>query len=262
MPPALTVDLAARAGFDWHAHDHHQLALAAHGIILMAAADTTWVLPRSRALWIPAGIRHSVAADGETTMVSLYVEPARCPLAWTAPTVVDAGGLLGDLVIHLADDALPDDERERAEAVLWDLMVPLPVSVLSNPMPGDDRARQVAEGLLADVTDDRSLAEWGRAVGASSRTLARLFVAETGIGFGRWRTNARLGTALGMLAAGAGVGAVARRVGYTTPSAFVAAFRREVGTTPAAYFRSQDRPTWGERRSPRMAASKRMLNAS
>jgi AraC-like DNA-binding protein len=44
-----------------------------------------------------------------------------------------------------------------------------------------------------------------------------------------------------MLAAGEGVGAVARRVGYTTPSAFVAAFRREIGTTPAAYFRSQDR---------------------
>jgi len=241
MPPALTVDLAATAGFDWHAHPHHQLAMAAQGILVMAAGETTWVLPRSRALWIPAGIRHSVTADGDTTMLSLYVEPGRCPLTWTSPTVVDAGGLLGELVIHLGRDGLPEDRRARAEAVLWDLMTPLPVSVLSTPMPTDERARQVADGLLGDVTDDRALAEWGRAVGASSRTLARLFASETGMGFGRWRTNARLGAALPMLAAGEGVGAVARRVGYMTPSAFVAAFRREIGTTPAAYFRSQDR---------------------
>jgi AraC-like DNA-binding protein len=75
-------------------------------------------------------------------------------------------------------------------------------------------------------------------VGASARTLARLFAAETGMGFERWRTTARLAAALPLLAAGTPVGTTARRVGYATPSAFVAAFRREIGTTPADYFRS------------------------
>ncbi|NOQ59370.1 helix-turn-helix domain-containing protein [Mycolicibacterium fortuitum] len=41
-----------------------------------------------------------------------------------------------------------------------------------------------------------------------------------------------------MLAAGMPVAGVARRVGYDTQSAFVAAFRREIGTTPARYFGS------------------------
>jgi len=81
-----------------------------------------------------------------------------------------------------------------------------------------------------------SLDQWGRAVGASSRTLARCFIADTGMTFGQWRTAARMASALAALAAGASVAGTARQVGYETSSAFVAAFRRELGTTPAAYF--------------------------
>jgi AraC-like DNA-binding protein len=118
-------------------------------------------------------------------------------------------------------------------------MTPLPVAAISVPMPADDRARRVAEALATDPGDQRTLAAWGRDVGASARTLARLFVAGTGMTFGRWRTSARLAAALPLLAAGTGTAAVARRVGYASPSAFVAAFRREVGTTPGEYFGSR-----------------------
>ena len=83
----------------------------------------------------------------------------------------------------------------------------------------------VAEALLSDMADQRTLANWGRTVGSRVRTRARIFVAQTGLGFAEWRTCARLSAALPLLATGLGVGVVARRVGYTTPSAFVAAFR-------------------------------------
>jgi AraC-like DNA-binding protein len=106
-------------------------------------------------------------------------------------------------------------------------------------MPDDQRAAEVAAGLLADPADERTLAEWGSQVGASGRTLARAFLTGTGITFGRWRRLARLQAALPQLAAGRAVGTVARHVGYQTPSAFVAAFRKETGLTPAAYFRAQ-----------------------
>jgi AraC-like DNA-binding protein len=120
--------------------------------------------------------------------------------------------------------------------VLWDVIRPLAVTTLSPPLPLDDRARRIADSLLADVTDSRALAAWGRTVGASARTLARLFVAETGMGFERWRTTARLAAALPLLAGGAAVSPTAHAVGYASPSAFVAAFRRETGVTPAEYF--------------------------
>jgi AraC-like DNA-binding protein len=237
VPAGLTLDLAPSQGFELHVHDLHQLALAASGVLIMSGVDRSWVLPPTRGLWIPAGVPHSVAVSGRTTMLSTYVEPARCPLAWDEPTVVGASGLLGELVAHLARPDLPADERRRAEAVMWDLVVPLPVTTLSPPLPADERARRVADALLADVTDDRSLDAWGREVGASGRTLARLFAGEAGMGFERWRTTARLAAALPLLAGGMAVGTAAGRVGYATPSAFVAAFRREIGTTPAEYFR-------------------------
>lgn len=235
MPAGVVIDLVPSGGFDLHSHREHQLAFASRGLLVMGAGGRTWVLPRSRALWIPAGVPHSVSTRGETTMLGVYVPPERCPLGWSETTAVDATGLVGELVLHLAGTDLRGAGRRRAEAVLWDVMTPLDVSVLPTPMPTDERALRVAEALLADPADDRDLAAWGREVGASSRTLARLFTVETGLTFGRWRTNARLAAALPHLAAGAGVAVTARRVGYATPSAFVAAFRRELGTTPTRY---------------------------
>ena len=73
----------------------------------------------------------------------------------------------------------------------------------------------------------------------AGRTLARAFLAGTGMTFSQWRRLVRLQAALPELAAGHAVGTVARHVGYQTPSAFVAAFRQETGLTPAAYFRTQ-----------------------
>jgi AraC-like DNA-binding protein len=104
-------------------------------------------------------------------------------------------------------------------------------------MPTDDRALQVATMLSDDPADDRTLAEWGLDVGASSRTLARGFLAGTGLGFARWRTLLRLHKAMEALGSHEPVSEVARKVGYESASAFVAAFRRETGITPAKYFR-------------------------
>jgi AraC-like DNA-binding protein len=99
-------------------------------------------------------------------------------------------------------------------------------------MPTDDRARHVADALLADPGTDRSLAALAADAGASRRTVERCFVAETGMPLARWRTQARLLEALRRLGAGATTVQVADAVGYSSPSAFVAAFRRELGTTP------------------------------
>ncbi|EFL27607.1 LOW QUALITY PROTEIN: AraC family transcriptional regulator, partial [Streptomyces himastatinicus ATCC 53653] len=121
----------------------------------------------------------------------------------------------------------------RAESVLPDLLHPLPALPIDVPQPVDERVRAVADALLADPSDRRSLASHARAVGVSRRTLTRLFVDDTGMSFDRWRVHVRLRAALSLLAEGQPVSRVAHAVGYATPSAFLAAFRRTVGTTPA-----------------------------
>ncbi|PYQ60799.1 MAG: AraC family transcriptional regulator, partial [Acidobacteria bacterium] len=82
-----------------------------------------------------------------------------------------------------------------------------------------------------------TLAEVARASAASERTLERLFRAETGLPFGVWRQRARLLRALQLLAEGGAVAEVANAIGYESTSAFVAAFRRALGTTPGRYFK-------------------------
>ncbi|WP_245562637.1 helix-turn-helix domain-containing protein [Nocardia araoensis] len=54
--------------------------------------------------------------------------------------------------------------------------------------------------------------------------------------FGQWRTRIRLAASLSLLAAGMPIARIAGRVGHATPSAYVAAFRRDVGVPPGRYF--------------------------
>ncbi|MEV0275587.1 helix-turn-helix transcriptional regulator [Streptomyces sp. NPDC050610] len=222
--------------FERHQHGAHQLAWARSGVLAVRTTDATWVLPASMALWIPAGIAHSTGAISAALLRSLYFWPDHCPVRWESPQVVAVSALLRELICHLAEDGLDATARGRAERVLLDQLRPVSVTTVRAPMPDEPRARRVARALLDDPADGRSLAEWGKVVGASGRTLARAFVSGTDMTYGQWRTQLRLQAAMPLLAAGATVSSVAHRVGYGSPSAFVAAFRRSVGVPPGQYF--------------------------
>lgn len=225
------------SGFGRHWHTFHQLAWAAKGLLRVTSERGAWLLPPSLALWIPAGLAHTTEAEGDAVMRTPYVNPAACPeIMWSEPTVVGVDPLLRALVDHLVRTDLAPDARSRAEAVLLDVLRPVPVASVSMTEPRDPRTRAVARALAQHPDDGRVLEAWGREVGASARTLARLFVAETGLAFGQWRERLRMQLAMPLLAEGLTTEAVARRVGYASASSFVAAFRRIVGVTPRQYF--------------------------
>jgi AraC-like DNA-binding protein len=238
---ALTFPMAPRSRFERHAHDSHQLAWAANGVLTVVADAGTWVLPPSRALWIPAGVAHETIASERSTMRTLYLEADQCPIRWRSPRPVIATSLLAALIEHLDDRTLDPEHRSRAERLTFDLLEPVEVATIQVTMPSDERALEVARALVSNPADTRNLAAWGHEVGASGRTLTRAFLHDTGIPFARWRTSVRLQAALPLLAAGEPVANVAGYVGYETPSAFIAAFRRQTGVTPGAYFRAAER---------------------
>jgi AraC-like DNA-binding protein len=222
--------------FDGHVHDQHQLAWSSSGVLAVDTADRCWTLPSHLALWIPAGVRHTTAALRASVLEGIYLDPARCPLSWTGPRALSVAPLARHLIEYLAaDPPVAAGARAAAEAVLFDVLGSAAVDAIELPLPADGRARDVARLLLADPADQRGLAELARAVGSSPRTLLRLFLAETGLTFSQWRTHARLQAAVAALADGSPVARVAEQVGYATPSAFTAAFRRVTGQTPAGY---------------------------
>jgi AraC-like DNA-binding protein len=230
-----TVPMPVGTTFEWHEHDEHQLAWSPEGVLVVETEHGTYVLPPTRALWIPARVPHETRASGTAIMRSVYVRRTKSRTEWAMPTPVSVTPLLRELIDHLEQELSPA-ERSRAEGLLFDLVEPVRAASIDVRMPVDPRARDVAEGLLADPADARTLHAWGHDVGASSRTLARAFLADTGLSFGRWRTLVRLQASLRELAEGAPVSVVAGRVGYRTPSAFVAAFRAHTGVTPGRYF--------------------------
>ncbi|WP_437338565.1 helix-turn-helix domain-containing protein [Sorangium sp. So ce394] len=229
-------EMSSGRRFDWHEHPVHQLVWCARGVLAVSVGAAVWVLPPPRALWIPAGVVHAVEASRPATMRSVYIRRRGCRIRWTAPRVVAASPLVCELIGFLADPSAAARSRGHAERLLLDLLRPLEANPIELTLPRDPRSRRVADVLLSDPADPRTLAAFARTAGACARTLARLFLAETGSTFGQWRTHLRLRAALAHLAAGVPVAVVAERVGYRSASAFIASFRRLLGVAPGAYF--------------------------
>ena len=92
--------------------------------------------------------------------------------------------------------------------------------------------------MKAEPASRKTLNDWAGSLGLSARTLARLFAAQTGMTFRQWQRQARLLEALVRLAENQPVTTIAYDLGYESPSAFIYAFRRALGTTPKRYFQA------------------------
>lgn len=236
LPGPTWEKLGHRQRIDWHDHAEQQLVYPSSGLLIVSTAAGSWVVPPQRAVWLPAGVAHAHQAYGVTQMRTVAFPMDVNPLGLAQPTVLSVSRLLRELIIAItAGPARPPEEQQDLKRVALRQLRLAPALQFHLPQPADERLREVTALLTEDPGRDRSLADLGRAVGASERTLSRLFRAETGMTFPQWRAQLRLHHSLTLLASGLPVTATAIRCGYSTPSAFTAAFRATFGTTPAAY---------------------------
>jgi transcriptional regulator GlxA family with amidase domain len=123
----------------------------------------------------------------------------------------------------------------RLRRVLVDELHEAHEQQLQLPEPRDDRLQAIAQMLYERPADNTSLAELGQTIGASTRTLSRLFRNELGMTFYQWRTQLRVYHALVLLADGHDTTHVAHACGWSNPSGFITAFTSIIGTTPGRY---------------------------
>jgi|ERR1051326_828115 AraC-like DNA-binding protein len=235
----LTYDFVDGFVIDEHLHLEDQLVYASRGVMTVRTSEGTWVVPAQRAVWIPARVPHSIVISGAVSMRTLYF---RARLIRSLPRtcrVVNVSPLLRELILH-ACNFKTLGRRKLAHAHLIDLIVDQLQTVesipLQLPQPSDPRALRVASDLLRDPSDSRNLIQVCRNAGASKRTIERLFQLETNMTLGEWRKQLRLMRSLQLLAAGEKITRVALEAGYSTPSAFISMFRRQLGQTPKRYF--------------------------
>lgn len=235
----LAYDLESGSLVPSHRHSKHQLIYASAGVMRVTTAAGCWVVPPQRAVWVPGGTTHSIEMSGAVAMRTVYLDPAAASALPDTCCVVTVNPLLCELILRCVALVQPyplGGAEERLIGVLIDEIAAIRVAPLHLPLPRDPRLAHITGALQQDPSDRRSLGEWAREAGASSRTLARLFHRETGLSFGHWRQQLRLLHALERLAGGESVTAVAFSLGYESPSAFIAMFRRSLGQTPGRYF--------------------------
>ncbi len=241
LPQAIVAhgrDLAPGERIAFHRHRRAQLVYASRGVMTVTTRTAAYVVPPQRAVWMPSDVEHRIDAREAVRMRTLYLEPGAAAGMPADVCVMQVTPLLRELIIEAVrhgPDYASDSPAARLMPVIADQIRAQPVTSLALPLPRDSRLRRVTGALLDDPADARSLEQWADAVGASTRTLVRLFPRETGMSFREWRQQCRLLRAVELLNRGERVTQVALEIGYDNTSAFISMFRRCLGTTPTAW---------------------------
>lgn len=225
-----------------HQHPWAQLSCCGSGLMQVSVkqgeVETTYIVPPTRAVWIPPNAQHTVTVLETAEMRTVDFHANATPAGWEGSKVVVVSNLLRELIYALAEPQ--SSTRESAlMALASDELGRAPTQALGVPLPRDKRLRTLCEAILAAPAERATLSEWAVDIGASERTVARLFRTELDTSFQHWRQQAVLAHALPMLAKGMSIGHVAAATGYASDSAFSAMFKAAMGQPPSSF---QHRP--------------------
>jgi AraC-like DNA-binding protein len=238
IPLAMQVNQAGCAAP--HVHPRGQLIFASSGVMRVVCGRDVWVVPHSQAVWVPPEIEHEVYFPGEVSLRNLFIDPSASAELPEVCTILKISPLLRELILKavlIGDNYLSGSPAYRIMMVLLDELRQSEPTELHLPMGHDERLLRVMEALLKDPGNKRELNELALFAGASSRTLSRLFVRETGLTFGAWRKRLLLQEAVDRLGKGQNVTRVAFDLGYQSLSAFIEMFRQSLGVSPKQYLR-------------------------
>ncbi|WP_322046465.1 helix-turn-helix transcriptional regulator [Paraburkholderia sp. J67] len=223
-----------------HHHSVAQLIYAVDGVMVISSNAGQWIVPPTQAIWMPAHTAHTVRMVNAVTMRTLYIQPdAAHGLPQRCHTVA-ISALLRQLILsamEINDDYTADSRDGRLMGLLLDELNFLPVLPLHLPLPTHPHLAAICQQILEAPDDKRTLDEWAQVIGIDARTVQRTFAQQVSMTFGQWRKQARLLMALERLATGQSILDVALSMGYDSPSAFTAMFKKQLGVVPSEYFR-------------------------
>lgn len=226
-----------------HSHRRAQLLYACSGVISLITEEATFTIPPQRAVWIPPGIVHEAHTMSAVSLRTLYIDPPADKHLPRTCRVLEVSNLLRELILVAAQLPLEYDASSRdgriMELILDELAAQSrapPLLELQTPMPRDPRLVRICRGILQEPDAPDSIDAYAGAAGMARRTFTRTFRRETGVSFSDWRLHVRLTGALSRLTTGASITKVAFEVGYNSPSAFTAMFKRVFGVPPTHYF--------------------------
>jgi AraC-like DNA-binding protein len=238
---SVSADLPDGHTIPLHSHPEDQLIFASQGVMTLRTNQGIWVVPPMRAVWIPAKTTHSVSMSGPVFMRTLYFLPRLVKGLPQRCFVMNVTPLLRELILHACTFKRLNKKarvQRRILEIIIDQLQAVHSIPLQLPRPADPRAMRIVQVLLANPGEQTTLKKLCKDCGASKRTIERVFLAETKMTFGKWRQQLRLLHALQLLASGEKVTGAALDAGYSSVSAFISMFKKQLGATPTRYFQS------------------------
>ncbi|ROS00261.1 AraC family transcriptional regulator [Sinobacterium caligoides] len=221
-----------------HSHIKDQLALSVKGCTTITIDGQKCVLPPMRAAWIPGGVDHRAQMSNVTDYRSLYFDRSLQSRLPRELMIVDVNPLLRELIERMAfwPFDMTAEQQMNALNLFIEEFASAKDSHLNLPLPHDYRLQSWLETINAPDFMAPTLNDLSERVGASAKTITRIFNKETGMSYQSWRQQWRLLGAIELLSNEVRVNEVADRLGFSSDSAFISFFRQQTGCTPLAYF--------------------------
>lgn len=230
--------MVAESSVEPHAHPRGQLLWGAKGILRVTSEKAVWVVPSTHAVWIPGGHYHQVSNETATQTRNLYVDPSFCIRQNSEKVVMlKMSALMREVILKLTEcaDSLTKEREHNLGLVALDELESLEALELYIPSGHDPRLQRLLSLIVNRPEQSLSLEHLATQVGASVRTIERLFKAETGLTFRQWRSRFRLMNSLEKINQGYNTTTVAHELGYSSVSSFIASFKKLFGCTPQDY---------------------------
>jgi AraC-like DNA-binding protein len=217
-------------GHEVHEHDEPHLVYVVTGEALFTAEGQDHLLRRHEAVWMRPHVPHSVRIrEGGMVLGPLLEEHVVPSVPVRSLGVVPA--LVEVMTTVLV--ASPATSRQIApfRRAIGGVLDGLSRQYFPVTLPVHPAARRLAREAIRSPQSLDALAPRHR---MSARQVQRIFAAETGYSFARWRNRARLNAAVSHLLGGGEMGAAARMAGFATRTGLLRALSRETGLSADA----------------------------
>ena len=221
-----------------HSHKYGQLVLPLIGSMVCEVENQIWMAPPETAVWIPPQQLHTNKALSKATFCFVYIHPDHVPLPNQSCTL-SITPLVRELIVHIAN--LPTEQYDsplyyKLCDLLFDMLPTLVHEQLNFPLTDDPLLRKVANTLLNNPADRRTVSEWAASLAMSEKTFTRLVKKQAGMTFGQWRRQLHIVLSLQFLSQGHSVQITSELLGYESVTAFITMFKKALGVSPKRYY--------------------------
>jgi AraC-like DNA-binding protein len=223
--------------FPAHNHSWGEFVYAYNGVVQVMVEEERYLVPPQYGIWVPPNVQHLGLNRREVLQSSLYVAGELCGALPQTPQALMVSPFMRSVLDHVRESSLDYNcERHlRLLTVFLDELVETPQAGTFLPASDDAVLGEILHYLENHPDDNRPVAELAQDAKISERTLARRCRRDLGIPLSEWRNRMRVVKAIAMIEEGKNIESIASAFGYSSPSAFIAMFKKLTGATPASY---------------------------